>query len=175
MANVCEFDASLSKLLSNLKEKDINFILKPKQVESLRQLHAGKDLVAILPTGFGKSLIFQLLVMLAEIEKLNKAHVLVITPLQSIIKDQIFEVSSMNLSACDLGKEMHDLKDVASGKFSIVYASAEAAMDQRFLRMLNSSPLFVKGTIAIVIEECHTVETWTGSRYIHSSLIVVFV
>ena len=55
MANICKFDASLSKLLSNLKEKGISFILKPEQVENLSLLIAGKHIVAIPPTGFGKT------------------------------------------------------------------------------------------------------------------------
>ena len=57
----------------------------------------GGDLLAVLPTGFGKSLIFQALAMAKEL-----ACVLVICPLKSTVQDQILEASSMGLSADSL-------------------------------------------------------------------------
>ena len=75
----------------------------------------------------------------------------------SIIQDRIFEVSSMKLSACNLGKEIDDLT-------SFVHALAEAVLDMKFLTMLNCNSPFLKEIVAAMMDEFHTVETWTSFR-----------
>ena len=77
-----------------------------------------KDLLAILPTGYGKSFIFQLLVLLAK-QAGNYASLLGITLLVSIINDQIMEVKVMNLTACNLAQKLV--------RFDDDYTSAESA------------------------------------------------
>lgn len=70
-----------------------------------------KDLVAILPTGFGKSLNFQALVLLARFEANDDKRpvVFVITPLTSIIQDQILELESLGLTGCNLTEVLDNL------------------------------------------------------------------
>ena len=71
-----------------LEQRGIN--LKNHQRQALEQLYVKeKDLVAIFLTGFGKSLVFQVLVLLARVEASDDKRpvVLVITPLTSVIKD----------------------------------------------------------------------------------------
>ena len=63
--------------------------------------------------------------------------VLVITPLKSFIQDQILKVSFMKLSGCDLGEEINNLADVASGKYSTVYATVEVAMNKKFHKIFE--------------------------------------
>ena len=59
-----------------------------------------RDVFGILPTGFGKSLIFQLLPRLTkDLWKLDHACVLVVTPLVSIMKDQVEEFIRLGLRA----------------------------------------------------------------------------
>ena len=167
-----DFNSCLESVLSSLKDKGFKFVLKDEQIKALRQLYDGGDLVAVLPTGFGKSLIIQLLVLtksemsrVAQERTRRKSCVLVVTALTSIIHDQILEVKSMGMNACSLVDELGDLKDVESGIFDIVFASPEAATDKKFLRMLKraSSP-FLSSIVACVIDESHTIETWTGLR-----------
>ena len=62
-----------------------------------------------------------------------QTSVLVICPLISIVNDQIFEVESMGLCACNLSEKLADLTEVKGGKYHIVYSSAESARDKRFL------------------------------------------
>ena len=121
-----------------------------------------KDLLAVLPTGYGKSLIFQLLVLLTK-RAGNSASLLVITPLVSIINDQIMEVEAMNLTACNLAQKLDNLEDIEGGKFDVVYASAESATDKRFLQSLKNTA-FSSSLVACVVDESHRVETWTGLR-----------
>ena len=105
------YESCLEEVLAALKNKGFSFILKREQDSALRHLFKRKDVVAVLPTGFGKSLIFQLLVFLAKAKGRREggegfAAILVITPLTSIIQDQISEISSMGLSGCNLSEKL---------------------------------------------------------------------
>ena len=62
------------------------------------------DVFGILPTGFRKSLIFQLLLhLLKDLLKLDHACVLVVTPLVSIMKDQVEDLIRLGLRAFTIG------------------------------------------------------------------------
>ena len=88
-----------------------------------------------------------------------------ILPLQSIIRDQVIEVNSMGMTACDLNENLDCLDDIHQGKFNIIYVSAEAALDKRFLNSLKAKDsLFNKTLAALIVDESHTLETWTGLR-----------
>lgn len=107
MASEELFESCLNEVLEDLRSKGFTFSLKSEQRSSLRNLFEGKDLLAVLPTGFGKSLIFQLLVLMMEVRRKRRgergfASIVVISPLQSIIRDQVVEVVSMGMTACDL-------------------------------------------------------------------------
>ena len=64
-----------------------SFCLKPLQVKCFECLLKGQDIIAVLPTGFGKSLLFQLLPDFLPV-KADKNIVIVVCPLNSIIEDQ---------------------------------------------------------------------------------------
>ena len=121
MADEEEFSIEITKVLDSLAERGLNGLLRDEQKSSLRQLLRGGDLLAVLPTGFGKSLIFQALAMSKEL-----ACVLVICLLKSIVEDQILEVSSIGLSADSLLK--CDLRATESGKFKLLFPSAVIPM-----------------------------------------------
>ena len=116
------FEVLLAETLRSWEE----FALKAEQKKAIRHLFERKDVLAVLPTGYGKSLIFQLLVLLAKRAGYS-ASLLVITPLVSIINNQIMEVEAMNLTACNLAQKLDCLQDIEGGKFEVVYASAESA------------------------------------------------
>ena len=67
MADEEEFLIKITKVLDSLAERGFNRLLRDKQKSSLRQLLGGGDLLAVVPTGFGKSLIFQALAMAKEL------------------------------------------------------------------------------------------------------------
>ena len=94
---VVDFESCLSEVLSKLNETGMAFSLKKEQESAMRHIINGKDLMAVLPTGFGKSLIFQLFVMMCGVRSKRQggtgfSSVIVISPLQSIIRDQVLEV-----------------------------------------------------------------------------------
>ena len=57
-----EFEQILKEILLELEDKGRKITLKDEQRKAVKQLYRKKDLVSVLPMGFGKSLIFQLLV-----------------------------------------------------------------------------------------------------------------
>ena len=86
-----------------------NFTLKEKQYEVLKLLVVEKkDVLAVLPTGYGKSLIYQLLRPVCNFMncggRSNAQHssVLVISPLNALIQDQILKMRKGALNVCVL-------------------------------------------------------------------------
>lgn len=67
------------------------FTIKTEQKEAICNVVAGQDVLAVLPTGFGKSLIFQLLPFVFDYLSGNSSQssVIVISPLNGLIRDQI--------------------------------------------------------------------------------------
>ena len=83
----------LQRALDFLAQKGFDRELKEEQKSAILQQMRGGDLLGVLPTGFGKSLMFQLL---AAAKK--GSIVVVICPLISIMKDQVLEATSMGRS-----------------------------------------------------------------------------
>ena len=165
-----DFESCLREVLSKLNETGMAFSLKKEQESAVRHIFNGKDVMAVLPTGFGKSLIFQLFLMMCGVRSKRQggtgfSSVLVISPLQSIIQDQVVEVNSMEMTACDLNEKLNSLDDIHQGKCNIIYTSAEATMDTPFLNTLKSKDfLFNENTAACIVDKSRTLETWTGLR-----------
>ena len=85
--------------------------LKPEQTQAVEALLAGKDVLAILPTGFGKSLIYQVFSM--EQTSAN-ASVLVISPLNSIVEEQAKEMNGLGIPLVHLKPDIEDcLHDIS--------------------------------------------------------------
>ena len=71
----------------------------------------------------------------------------------------------MGMMVCDLNETFDCLEDIHGGKFNLVYASAEAPVDMHFIDSLKSkNSAFNENLAALVVDESHTVETWTGLR-----------
>uniref|UniRef100_A0A8W8NV32 DNA 3'-5' helicase n=1 Tax=Magallana gigas TaxID=29159 RepID=A0A8W8NV32_MAGGI len=86
--------------ITKAKQKiGITYELKPEQITALRAFMESKDIVCLLPTGFWKSIIFQLMPFLSDDPM---ACVLVISPLKAIMKDQVRKLCENGISACFL-------------------------------------------------------------------------
>ena len=79
----------------------IDFPLKEAQVQALESVYEGKSTICLLPTGFGKSVIYQLTPFLLE-HKVQDAVTLVISPLNSIMQDQVRNLARRGVKACYL-------------------------------------------------------------------------
>ncbi|XP_020905733.2 uncharacterized protein LOC110243919 [Exaiptasia diaphana] len=159
-----DFEDLYSTVLTNA---GLKFALKDEQKQAIKNLYCRRDVLAILPTGFGKSLIFQILVLLQS-EALKRkfattrfATILVISPLRSLIEDQLEEVRDLGISATSLPEA--SLEEIKEGKWKLVYSSPECALQENFLEVLKVGA-FHDNMAAVVIDESHTIETWTVRR-----------
>ena len=73
---------------------------RPKQQEIIESVLAGKDTLALLPTGGGKSLCFQVpTLVMAESDSEGEGLCLVVTPLIALMKDQVANLRRRNILA----------------------------------------------------------------------------
>ncbi|XP_062593630.1 bifunctional 3'-5' exonuclease/ATP-dependent helicase WRN-like [Saccostrea cucullata] len=96
----------------------IEFELKDKQIETLRSVYEGNDTLAVLPTGFGKSIIFQLLPFMFQ-RKFGRRQpmiTIIVTPLNSIMQDQVQSLTKRGIPACFLNIEGTGVKTFVDGK-----------------------------------------------------------
>ena len=96
-------ELAIEKALERLnvsREKE-KIILKREQETAVKELLAGRDVMAILPTGFGKSLIFTVFAIAKEQLRSEKKCVIVVSPLKSIIDEQIAEMASLDFTALE--------------------------------------------------------------------------
>ena len=141
-AAACSYDPlekALSSVLQGLNSLGISKLTK-EQRQALFLFSNGKDTFAVLPTGHGKSLIYQ---MAKEMNK-DRPVIIVISPLKSLIANQIRECGRFGLSSCKLEAEnFESLKKECS--FDIIFASPEVfesfgakSFLQLFLKQKNS-------------------------------------
>ena len=76
-----------------------SFCLKAKQAQCFEYLLQGFDVLSILPTGFGKSLVFQLLPDFLPVKSCQNIIVIVVCPLPSIVEDQISALKLIGIPA----------------------------------------------------------------------------
>ena len=79
---------ALESLNNKLKEKGL--VLKREQTLAVECLLEGRDVLAVLPTGFGKSAIYQSFLLAEDIRRVGSSpSIIVIVPLRSIIDEQL--------------------------------------------------------------------------------------
>ena len=98
--------------------------LPPEQENALREFLGGQNIFVNLPTGYGKSLIFQCLPITADalLEKPRGSSVLVaISPLRSLMEDQIRHVNNMGVPAIAITDEegVEIIQQVMNGNYFV--------------------------------------------------------
>lgn len=128
---------------------------KPGQEQVVDNIVSGRSSVAIFPTGAGKSLCYQLPALLEE------GMTLVISPLLSLMKDQIDFLKSKNIAAAKLDSGMSSedyrttLEAAKHGELKILLIAVERFKNERFrtqLKQMNVSLL--------VVDEAHCISEW---------------
>ena len=141
-----------------LTERHGGLVLKDKhkQEEALKSLLDGKDVFAVLPTGFGKSLIYQSFVIAKEMEgRVTDPRYLVIVPLRSIVEEQV-NYNDFGLTDKGFEKSSEALKDIKSKKYKLIYASAEQALSSEFLSLLKDDSSELKKSLSLIVVVCYT-------------------
>ncbi|CAE7728052.1 Blm [Symbiodinium sp. CCMP2592] len=143
---------------------------RPLQREAINACLAGRDVFVRMPTGGGKSLVYQ-------IPAVVKPLVIVISPLVSLIQDQVQELTDIGVGASSVrsrgdesGEDIHQVsKRMVDGDLQIVYVTPEmmhqSAVLQKTLRRLYTEQRLQR----FVIDEAHCCSTW-GNEFRESYL-----
>lgn len=128
---------------------------RPLQEEIIRDSLAGKDVFALLPTGGGKSLCFQL-------PALARAGLtVVVSPLIALMKDQVDALQASGIAATFLnsslaaGEGRERLRGLHNGEFRLLYVAPERLMLSGFLADLQRWNVQL-----IAIDEAHCISEW---------------
>ena len=128
---------------------------RDNQEDVIKSILSGNDTVLIAPTGGGKSLCFQLPASILD------DVTLVISPLISLMKDQVDSVISKGIPAAFLNStngepEKRDIKRrLISGEIKLLYCSPERLMGLKFQSFLRSLKISL-----IAIDEAHCISQW---------------
>lgn len=139
------------------------------QDECLFNYMERRDVFAMLPTGFGKSLIFQLVPGLCE-EFHNMGHkefpanaiVLVLCPLVSLMESHVRELTKRGFTAICLSKDsaIKEKQEILGGKYSFVFASPESVILNDQWRKMLQSDIYRENLFGIVTDEAHVIPKW---------------
>lgn len=130
-----------------------NFL--PFQAEIISDILNKKDVLAILPTGGGKSLCYQLPAMTLG------GITIVISPLISLMKDQVVGMTRNNISAAFLNsslgvKEERLIKEkLRAGEIKLLYVAPERILKSGFLQFLKELQISL-----MAIDEAHCISEW---------------
>ncbi|MCL1974191.1 MAG: RecQ family ATP-dependent DNA helicase [Bacteroidetes bacterium] len=128
---------------------------RPGQEEIIRAAYAGDDLLALMPTGGGKSLCFQVPALLKE------GTCLVITPLIALMKDQVENLKAKNIRAIAIhsgmtAKEIDIAFDnVIYGSYKFLYLSPERIHTDLFRTRIAKMEVNL-----VVVDEAHCISQW---------------
>ena len=133
---------------------------EPLQENAANAAVHGRSLVAIFPTGGGKSITFQLPALIAG--ETAKGLTVVISPLQSLMKDQVDNLARLGIAdAVTINgllspvERADSIERVRSGQASILYISPESLRSKTIERLLLS-----RNVVRFVIDEAHCFSAW---------------
>ncbi len=142
-------------LIKPLKEHFGYDAFRPLQEEIVRDALAGRDVFALMPTGGGKSLCFQLPALLRE------GLTIVVSPLIALMKDQVDGLQASGIAATFLNSSLDGteararLRGLYNGEFRMLYVAPERLMLEGFLEKAQQWNI-----AQIAIDEAHCISEW---------------
>lgn len=127
-------------------------MLKQEQNEIIDKVLDGLDVIAVLPTGFGKSVTFQIPALMLD------GITIVITPLISLMQDQTFSLKNKGIkaeyinSSLNIDEQKQIYKRLISGNVKILYISAERLLNKYFKEVIKKIKISL-----LVCDEAHTI------------------
>ncbi|MES2562740.1 MAG: ATP-dependent DNA helicase RecQ [Pseudomonadota bacterium] len=129
--------------------------LRAGQQEVITNVLKGRDTLALMPTGAGKSLCYQLPALHLE------GTTIVVSPLISLMKDQVDKLTQAGVSALEVNstltaREERDAREsIRSGRVEMIFTTPERLADAEFLDILRKIKIDL-----FVIDEVHCVSQW---------------
>ena len=128
---------------------------RPGQEAVVSALLAGRDVLAVMPTGAGKSVCYQVPAVVIE------GMALVVSPLVSLMADQVRAVQEAGIRGAYLnstltpGQQAEVLRRAAGGAYDLMYVAPERLADPRFAEFARTAPLSL-----VAVDEAHCVSQW---------------
>lgn len=134
---------------------------RPLQAEIIDSVLAHRDTLALMPTGGGKSLCFQIPTLVMGSENPEKRLCLVITPLIALMRDQVANLQARGIfseavyTGQSFDKQRAALDNCLFGPYHFLYCSPERLESEEFRKRLQDLPI---GLIAV--DEAHCISQW---------------
>ena len=125
------------------------------QEELIDAVLSGRDVLGVMPTGGGKSLCYQIPALLLP------GITLVISPLISLMQDQVLTLKSVGVPAAYLNSSLSleqqslVLRNLRQGRYKILYAAPERLLGEGFLAMAREVPISL-----VAVDEAHCISQW---------------
>lgn len=130
---------------------------RPLQKDIITNVLKGKDTLAVMPTGGGKSLCYQLPALIME------GITLVVSPLISLMQDQVGSLKTNGINSVFLNSSLswkeylQAIDEIKNGQIKILYVSPEGLATQKIRELLSAPEIKIS---CITIDEAHCVSAW---------------
>ncbi len=128
---------------------------RPGQQKLIDAIVAGRDVLGVMPTGAGKSICYQVSAMLLP------GVTLVISPLISLMHDQVAALRTAGISACLInsaqtpGERRLSMRQAAQGRCKLIYVAPERLSTPEFAQMIEHLPISM-----VAVDEAHCISLW---------------
>ena len=141
---------------------------RSQQCAALSSFLKGQDLFVSLPTGYGKSVVFQAAPLCVDFfrgcvtQSRHDHHMaIIVMPLRSLIADQIRRAQELHIDAVDVTGGLTDgiRENISSAKYSLIFTSPESLLGDVGHELLSMSAM-KEQVCGFFIDESHCVSKW---------------